>query len=148
MLDVAELIVRLMNAKRVNNPVFIVMRIIIQDPRLLKKGKKGKKILCIQRKERVSRGQATHIFNRINPYYGMNYSNAVNRASATTRENEPRPPQLSNPAHQEAPEQSAATDSAEEMEAETMTKRKLADVSHEDQRHERATGKKKKPTEV
>ena len=34
------------------------------------------------------------------------------------------------------------------MEAETITKRKRADDSHEDQRDERATANKKKPTEV
>ena len=39
MLDVAEPIMRLMNAKRVKNPVFIVIRIIMQDPRFVKKGK-------------------------------------------------------------------------------------------------------------
>ena len=103
---------------------------------------KKEEILCILKKERVSRGQATHIFNRINPDYGMNYSNAVNGAPTTPRENEPRPSQLCNPAHQDAPEQSAATDNAEEMKAET-TKRKRADDSHEDLRDERATGNKK-----
>ena len=96
------------------------------------KERKKEDILYIQRKERVSRGQAIHIFNRINPNYGMNYSNAINRASATPRENEPRASQLSNPAHHEAPEQSAATDNAEDLEAETMMKRKRADDSHED----------------
>ena len=78
----------------------------------------------------------------------MNYSNVVNRASATPRKNEPRPSQLSNSAHQGTPEQSAATDNAEEMKAEATTKRKRADDIHEDQRDERATGNKKKPTEV
>ena len=84
MLDVAEPIMRLMNAKRIKNPVFIVLRIIMQDPRFVKKGKKKKKFSVFKKKERVSRGQATHIFNRINPNYGMNYSNAVNRAPMTT----------------------------------------------------------------
>ena len=83
----------------------------MQDTRLVNK----EKILCIQRKEWVSHGQATHMFNRINPNYGTNYSNAVNRVSATTQENEPRQSQLSNPAHQEAPEQSAATNNVEEI---------------------------------
>ena len=42
MLDVAEPIMRQMNAKRVKNPVFIVMRIIMQDTRFVKKVKKKK----------------------------------------------------------------------------------------------------------
>ena len=118
------------------------------ESKVCKERKKEEEILCIQKKEWVSHGQATHIFNRINLNYGMNYSNAVNRAPTTPRKNKPRPSLLSNPAHQEAPEQSAVTDNTEEMEAETMIKRKRADDSHEDQRDERATGNKKKPTEV
>ena len=41
MLDVAQPIMRLMNAKRAKNPIFLVM-IIMQDPRFVKKGKNKK----------------------------------------------------------------------------------------------------------